>query len=126
MNNDPYSAEVRRLFSTLLHAGALDGGVRVQRSGNDVVIELSAIAVDSRLDALRFKAYGCPHTLASCEAVCEAFEGQPTAKLLDFSSESLRERLAIPVEKTGRLLVLEDAISALSEVLDADSHGSSS
>lgn len=113
MSGDPYSADVRRLFASPAHAGALDHGVTVRRSGNDVVIEISAIAVGPRLESLRFRAYGCPHTLASCEAVCEAFEGQTVEKLADFTAESWRERLDVPVEKTGRLLVLEDTISAL-------------
>lgn len=118
MSADPYSATVRRLFAELAHSGVLDGGVSVRRNSDETRIELSAIADGERLQQLRFRAYGCPHVLAACEALCEAVEGQPVAALADYNVLALQQRLAVPVEKTGRLLVLEDALQALNSALD--------
>jgi len=66
---------------------------------------------------LRFRARGCPHLIAACEAFCAAFEGREVDALLEFTAGDLMQRLPVPVEKTGRILVLEDAVRALGKSL---------
>ena len=66
-----------------------------------------------RLASVRFRAFGCPHLVAAAEAFCAAVEGQPVSALRTPRVPALMERLAVPVEKTGRLLLLEDAAQAL-------------
>ena len=113
MSVDPYSAAVRELFAAPAHGGDLDSGESVLVDDQDVHIGLAAALTDGRISAMRFRAWGCPHVIAACEAACAGLEGQPVAALLEFSGKDLMENLSVPVEKTGRILVLEDAVRSL-------------
>ena len=115
MSADPYSARVRALFAHPAHAGGLDDGRTVAAAGQDVRLELSGVATGERLNALRFRAWGCPHVIAAAEAACAGLEGAEIAELLEFSAVDLMENLAVPVEKTGRILVIEDALRSLGQ-----------
>ena len=94
---NPYSARVREYFAEPAHAGDARGGVAVL--------------------VMRFRARACPHVIAAAEAACAGLEGRPVADLIEFSAHDLMDNLSIPVEKTGRILVLEDAIRALGREL---------
>ena len=112
MSGDPYSDEVRRLFKAPAHAGTADGpSARVDAQG--VSVELSAEVQGGELTALRFRARGCPHLVAAAEALCGDLEGQPVAALKGDYREEIMRRLSVPVEKTGRILVLEDTAALL-------------
>ena len=113
MSGDPYSARVRAHFAAPTHAGVLDDGHAVRLDGPEVRVQLSAIVEGGIVAAMRFRAWGCPHTIAVAEAACAALEGRPVADLLEFSARDLMEELAVPVEKTGRILVIEDAVRSL-------------
>jgi NifU-like protein involved in Fe-S cluster formation len=58
---------------------------------------------------VRFLAFGCPHTLAVSAWVAEQAVGRDARAVLPESVEDLNERFAVPVEKLGRLLIIEDA-----------------
>jgi hypothetical protein len=69
----------------------------------------------AQVRAARFLAFGCPHVIAVADWVAGAAVGSQAGPSLPESVQSLRERFAVPVEKTGRLLIVEDAwIAALS------------
>jgi cysteine desulfurase len=57
-----------------------------------------------------FKAYGCPHTLDVAAWVAERLRGRGRADLAPGTPAEWAEALAVPVEKLGRLLVVEDAL----------------
>ena len=78
-------------------------------------MRLSATAEDGVITAMRFRAWGCPHTIAAAESACAGLEGRPVSELLEFPASGLMEKLPVPVEKTGRILVLEDAIRSLGQ-----------
>ncbi len=78
-----------------------------------VRIELFAAAADGTIEQLRFKAWGCPHLIAAAEALCAAYEGRRPDELGAFAAQELMQSLPVPVEKTGRILVLEDAARSL-------------
>ena len=118
---DPYSQAVRRLFAAPAHAGCLDPGVSVRVDDQDVRLQLSALVDGDVIRALRFRAWGCPHTIAAAEAACERLEGEPVAGLLEFSASDLMEELPVPVEETGRILVLEDAVRSLGRKIGDES-----
>jgi NifU-like protein involved in Fe-S cluster formation len=120
MSGDPYSARVRELFSAPAHTGELDSPLRAAIEDQGVRICLTAQASAGEIKALRFKAWGCPHVIAAAEAFCAAYEGRPTAELLEFSASDLMQSLPVPVEKTGRILVIEDAVHALRDALQDD------
>ncbi len=109
---DPYSERVRALFASPAHAGTLDGP-RVRIDDQGVRIELSAASAAGRLEKLAFRAYGCPHLIAAAEAFCAEYEGAEPAALERFSGADLMQNLPVPHEKTGRILVLEDAVRSL-------------
>ena len=113
MSADPYSARVRELFAETPHAGVAESGVTVCAEDQGVRIELSAKADGGRVCELRFRAWGCPHLIAAAEAFCTGYLGQKVSHLQKFSVSGLMQTLAVPVEKTGRILVLEDAVRSL-------------
>ena len=117
MSADPYSATVRALFADPAHAGGLDGGCTIAVADQDVRLELSALASGERVDTLRFRAWACPHVIAAAEAACAQLEGAEIRELLEFAAVDLMNKLAVPVEKTGRILVLEDAVRSLGRAL---------
>jgi NifU-like protein involved in Fe-S cluster formation len=113
VSTDPYSAKVRELFSAVPHAGETAGGGTALADGQGVRLRLSATATDGRVKAMRFKAWGCPHVIAATEAACAALEGQPVAALANWAAADVMQNLPVPVEKTGRILVLEDTVRSL-------------
>ena len=115
MSVNPYSARVRELFSAPAHAGELQGARTAQDDDQDVRVRFSATAEGGTIKSLRFKAWGCPHVIAAAEAICGYLEGRPVADSLEFSASDLMENLPVPVEKTGRILGLEDAMRSLGQ-----------
>jgi NifU-like protein involved in Fe-S cluster formation len=70
---------------------------------------------ESTVEAVRFLAYGCPHVIAVADWVAQKAVGGPAEPVLPESVHALRERFEVPIEKLGRLLIVEDAwIAALS------------
>jgi len=133
----------RSLFATLAHAGDppvpvagdtaaaaaapsgrwVTGQAGCQQHGTCVRF---ALCVGSRSGAgghqvleARYRAYGCPHTLAACEWVARQLQG---CELSALSPAALAQAvggplewardLAVPQPKLGRLLVIEDALRA--------------
>jgi NifU-like protein involved in Fe-S cluster formation len=121
MSADPYSARVRTLFEHPAHAGSLEQGPQVLIEDQGVRIALAARAEDGRIRALRFRAYGCPHVVAAAEALCERLEGRPVTDLETFEAAQLVRELPVPAEKTGRILVIEDAARSLGKTLRGNS-----
>ena len=117
MSSDPYSASVRKLFANSAHAGALEGGHEAAIDDQGVRLSLTARVAGGLVEAMAFQAYGCPHVIAAAEAACAELEGREAVELLEFSTSDLMQSLSVPVEKTGRILVLEDAIRSLGRVI---------
>ena len=55
--------------------------------------------------------------IAAAEAACAELEGRDAVQLLEFSASGLMQSLSVPVEKTGRILVLEDAVRSLGQAI---------
>ena len=117
MSADPYSAQVRGLFASPRHAGDVAGAQSVSIADQDVRIRLSASVENGLIAAMRFRAWGCPHLIAAAETACAILEGCPVAGLADWTAADLMQDLPVPVEKTGRILVLEDAVRSLGQSL---------
>lgn len=58
----------------------------------------------------RFKAWGCPHTLAVTAWLTGQLPGRTRADLVPGSPREWATRHEVPVEKLGRLLIVEDAL----------------
>jgi nitrogen fixation NifU-like protein len=110
---DPYSVLVREYFANPKHGGDLPGGDYVLADQQGVRLRLAVRCAGGRISQLRFQARGCPHLMAAAEAFCAGFEGKPIESLQEFTAAEVMQSLAVPVEKTGRILVLEDAVRSL-------------
>ena len=115
MIDDPYGERVRELFANPAHAGQIEDVVCAGVDDQGVRVELSARCREDRLETLRFRAWGCPHFLAAAEAFCREYEGSDYARLAGFDAAEIMQSLPVPTEKTGRVLVLEDAVRLLAE-----------
>jgi hypothetical protein len=98
-------------------AGSRAQGIWVQF---DVQIRLRH--QESIVEAVRFLAYACPHVIAVADWVAQKAVRGPSEPVLPESVRGLRERFEVPIEKLGRLLIVEDAwIAALSSPYLGDS-----
>lgn len=84
-------------------AGSRDGGTWVQF---DLQISSGTIR------AARFQAFGCPHTIAVTAWVAEQAVGRDLRSALPETVAELSQRFDVPIEKRGRLLIIEDAWAA--------------
>jgi NifU-like protein involved in Fe-S cluster formation len=118
-----YSDLTWRRFASAAFAGVLAGptvrrgaaGSRRQGTWVQFDVQVGSGNQDATVAAVRFLAFGCPHVIAASDWVAEAALGRHAQPLLPEPVQALRERFDVPVEKLGRLLVIEDAwISALS------------
>jgi NifU-like protein involved in Fe-S cluster formation len=76
---------------------------------------LSARIAGERIEAVRFEAYGCPHCIAAGSWLSERLVGLDRDQLRAWRWRDADRALQFPLEKRGRLLILEDAVHALSE-----------
>jgi len=116
---DRYSHRVRELFATAPRAGSLAPGRGEIRSGEAVALERGAwVRFEARVEArvvteARFRAWGCPHLLAACALAAERLEGSVPGAAPGVDAATLAADLDVPADKLGRLLVVEDAVTAL-------------
>ena len=114
-----YSERVRRHFANPVHAGRLpekyNGGVvgEARESETGARVVLSAVVDEGMIRVLRYQVFGCPHLIAAAEAFCDEAEGKALSALTGLDVSGLMNSLTIPVEKTGRVFILEDAALAL-------------
>ncbi|MDG2375412.1 MAG: iron-sulfur cluster assembly scaffold protein [Woeseiaceae bacterium] len=118
---ESYNEEVRARFENPVHAGDIVGDYAqvitadVAESGYGARLVLCAGLNDGKIAALRFKVKGCPYLVAAAEAVCDSLEGGPADRLAGVSASELKDRLAVPIGRMGRMLLVEDAARELLE-----------
>ena len=76
---------------------------------------LSARLGGQRIEEVRFEAYGCPHCIAAGSWLSERLVGLTLDRLRAWRWREADQALQFPLEKRGRLLILEDAVHALGE-----------
>jgi NifU-like protein involved in Fe-S cluster formation len=107
---------VRRLFRDLPGAGTLDApGVTHGEAGSieqEAWVRFHLQVADGVVKDARFQAYGCPHTLATAAWLSQQLPGRTLAQLAVCAAADWARALSVPVEKLGRLLVVEDALRA--------------
>jgi NifU-like protein involved in Fe-S cluster formation len=112
-----YNALTRRHFEQPARSGTLTGpdchrGAAGSRSAGTWVqfdVRVARTGTATSVREARFLAFGCPHVIAAAALVAEEGDGAPLDPRLPHSIHALRERLDAPVEKLGRLFVVEDA-----------------
>lgn len=93
-------------------------GIRRTRAGNrraGAEVSLSVRVAGDTVAEVRFQAFGCPHLLAAASLATERLAGLPVSALGRWTAVELGRELGVPVEKRGRLLILEDAVRAAAQ-----------
>ncbi len=114
-----YNEAVRRIFADPAHAGDLRGEydlnlvADVAESASGARITLAAGIRGGIIAGMAFRVLGCPHLIAALEIVCTALEEKPVVGLENFDSADITQQLSVPVEKSGRILLLDDALATL-------------
>jgi NifU-like protein involved in Fe-S cluster formation len=112
-----YNELTRRYFDDPVRSGTLEGpdcyrgaaGSRPAGTWVQFDVRLERTGAGARVREARFLAFGCPHVIAAAGLVAEEAEGAAPEPCLPYGVHALRERLEAPVEKLGRLFVVEDA-----------------
>jgi len=81
-------------------------------AGQDTWIRFHLIVADDVVKDARFQAYGCPHTVAVAAWIAKALPGRRREALQPGTPAEWAADHGVPVEKLGRLLVVEDAVQA--------------
>jgi nitrogen fixation NifU-like protein len=110
---DPYNDVVREYFADPQHAGDIIDAPAGYFEDQGIRLRFCAEVEKGRIFAMRFEAWACPHVIAAAEAVCRHFEGSAVIELEKFPTAQIMADLAVPVEKTGRILVVEDTVRSL-------------
>ncbi len=112
------SAPVSELFSQLRGAGTLPdsaGAVLRGEAGQETGaawVRLHLLVRDDTVIEARFQALGCPHTLATASWLTMQLAGRKRSEAQPGSPPTWARTLQVPVEKLGRLLLIEDALHA--------------
>jgi cysteine desulfurase len=80
--------------------------------GQDTWIRFYLLVGDNVVKDARFQAYGCPHTLVVAAWIAKELLGRHREALQPGAPVDWARRHGVPVEKLGRLLVIEDAVQA--------------
>jgi NifU-like protein involved in Fe-S cluster formation len=102
----------------LAGAGDLPAGDDVVRAtagdreqGAEIVLQVRVVA--GRAEHLCFRAFGCPHFLATASWLTERLRGAGRAEFSEWDWREAATALEVPPAKYGRLLVLQDAVRAV-------------
>lgn len=116
MANDAYNPLVRELFCAAKpddNLAARGGEWVLGEAGsieNGTWVRFALRLERGRVTEARFKAYGCPHTLAAAAWFAGQVRGRALDQVLAEGVEQVVSRLEVPPEKLGRLLIVEDAL----------------
>jgi cysteine desulfurase len=108
---DAASAHPPARWANHAPAGAVvsgDGG----GPGQDTWVRFQLLVADGTVKEARFLAYACPHTTDVAAWLCGQLPGRARAALIPGSPAEWAAARGTPVEKLGRLLVVEDALRA--------------
>jgi cysteine desulfurase len=108
----------RRYFDTLPGAGTLPPGPGVVQGTaggpeHEAWIRFHLRTEGSIVKAALFQAWGCPHTLAVTAWLTGQLPGRSMEDLVPGTPSAWLQAMEVPMEKLGRLLVVEDALRAV-------------
>ena len=118
MSESLYNAQVRELFSQLIHAGSVvstNDAISVTAGSYEQGAQaaFSVVRDECVIQAVRYQAYGCPHFLAACEWLSRWMEGRAWSELSAWNWRDVERILEVPANKRARLLLLDDVVSQL-------------
>jgi hypothetical protein len=114
-----YSQAVRSAFDLppTRFEGACTG--HASAGGGSTVIRFCASCEGQKMVRVGFRAFACPHIIAACHEVAVQLEGRPLKAVGEIDWQALQLSLGIPVEKAGKLLIIQDALTNLSAELES-------
>ena len=124
-----YSLEVQQRFHSLQRVGEFAAGTPGLVTGEaedrtlNVWVRVQVQVVGTVIRSVRFRVFGCPHMLAAAGWVAEALQGRERNALRELDMHEIRQTLDAPLEKLGKLLVLEDALQACWRAHDVPAQG---
>src|SRR5271165_7187339 len=108
-----YNELTRRYFEAPASAGVLSGQLVYRGAAGNrehgTWVQFDLQAASGTLQAVRFLAFGCPQTIAVSAWVAEQAVGKPVKRCMPDGLDEVGLRFAVPQEKRGRLLIVEDA-----------------
>jgi NifU-like protein involved in Fe-S cluster formation len=109
-----YNDLTRRYFESATRAGTLEDAFRgaAGHASQGTWVQFDFLVKAAVVADARFLAFACPHTIAVAAWLAEQSIGRPLQREMPQSVAALREQFAVPVEKLGRLLIVEDAWQA--------------
>jgi NifU-like protein involved in Fe-S cluster formation len=120
MNGVTYHPQVVELFKRLPFAGRMDPAVGVFTGaaggqGHGAEVRFWIKCTGNRIQAISFQAFGCPHTIAAAAWVAQRARGLTLVDVERTAWLEVERALAVPAEKRGRLLIVEDALLTASK-----------
>ncbi len=112
-----YSSAVAQRFEAPARAGELPSGLPGLVSGEaedrtlHVWVRFQLQVQDGVIRMARFQIFGCPHAVAAASLVADWLEGRSVDAARRLDVKALCEELDVPVEKFGKLLRIEDAVT---------------
>jgi len=91
------------------HAGRLISG-EAGGPGEDTWVRFHLLTAGDTVKDARYQAFACPHTMDAASWLCEQLRGRTRSTLIPGTPAAWGAARGIPVEKLGRLLVVEDAL----------------
>lgn len=104
---DWFNRAARPLAGVQGAAGSVAQGTRVR-----VAVTLEGGGESQKLAKVAFRAFACPHIIAACNLLAAQLPGERPEALVDPALPERLQELEIPVEKAGKILILQDALRA--------------
>lgn len=111
-----YSPQVLERFRHPAHAGELAAAEGETRSGQagsrraGTLVQFQLRIAEGRIADAAYRVFGSPHAIAACSLAAEQIIGRPAAPAAVPAGRVLAETLALPVERFGVALLVEDAL----------------
>ncbi len=107
-----YNAAVGHWFRRAVRLPAEGCVGRAGSTAAGCAITVGAAVEGDLLAQVGFRVHACPHIIAACNLLAARLVGRPVADLAGADLRGELNELEIPVEKAGKILILEDALSA--------------
>ena len=92
-------------------ANVAQGRAGDRRRGRDIHLEVK-LTGEGRVEAMRYRVYGCPATIALCSVLSERVVGHTKDEAAAMGGLGLAEELGLPATKRDAALLLEGALRA--------------